>query len=251
MSAYQTSTVPAKNEIKLRCLAVDDEPFALKLIADDIARVPFLELCCTYSSPLEALEYVKKEKVDLLFLDIQMPLLKGTQFLRSLEHVPLVIFTTAYEEYALEGFELDVVDYLMKPIPFDRFLKAVNKAYQQFLLHKGKGTAKQSPQEQFFFVHAEYKEIKIFFDDVLYVEGLKDYVKIFIQGQSRPILTRLNLKAMEAKLPAQQFCRIHNSFIISLSKIESSQKSQVFIKQQAIPVGDKYAADFRKKYTST
>jgi DNA-binding LytR/AlgR family response regulator len=235
----------------MRCMAVDDEPFALELIADEISKVPYLELCKTCSSPLEALEYVKHEPIDLLFLDVQMPLLKGTQFLRSLQKVPMVIFTTAYEEYALEGFELDVIDYLMKPIPFERFLKAVNKAYQQFCLHKTTVTATPLAQELFFFIHAEYKEIKIFFDDVLYVEGLKDYVKIYIQGQARPILTRLNLKAMESKLPPQQFCRIHNSFIISLSKIESSQKSQVFIKQHAIPVGDKYASEFRRRYTST
>jgi DNA-binding LytR/AlgR family response regulator len=163
----------------------------------------------------------------------------------------MVIFTTAYEEYALEGFELDVVDYLMKPIPFDRFLKAVNKAYHQFQLQQGAATDVGPIPDPFFFVHSEYKEIKIFFDDILYIEGLKDYVKIFLINQPRPILTRLNLKAIEAKLPPQRFTRIHNSFIVSLSKIESSQKSQVFIRQQAIPIGDKYAAEFRKKYMST
>jgi DNA-binding LytR/AlgR family response regulator len=230
----------------MRCIAVDDEPFALKLIADDIRKVPFLDLLQTFSSPVEALQFIRKESVDLLFLDIQMPMLKGTEFLRILDNPPLVILTTAYEQYALEGFELNVIDYLVKPIPFERFLKAVNRAHAQFQLLKENKPGK--PEEEFFFVHAEYKEIKIFFDNIRYVEGLKDYVKIYLTTQTRPILTRLNLKAMERKLPADQFSRVHNSFIVSLSKITSSLKSQVFIQDTAIPVGDKFADDFEKKY---
>jgi DNA-binding LytR/AlgR family response regulator len=230
----------------MRCIAVDDEPFALQLIADDIRKVPFLNLVQTFYSPVEALEFIRKESVDLLFLDIQMPMLKGTEFLRILENPPLVILTTAYEQYALEGFELNVIDYLVKPIPFERFLKAVNRAQAQFQLLKENKPDKA--KEEFFFVHAEYKEIKIFFDNIRYVEGLKDYVKIFLTTQTRPILTRLNLKAMERKLPADQFARVHNSFIVSLSKITSSLKSQVFIQDTAIPVGDKFADDFEKKY---
>src|SRR5882762_8971109 len=237
------------NSLKLRCLAVDDEPYALQLIADDIGKVPFLELVSTCSSPLEALEFLQKESVDLLFLDIQMPGLTGTQFLRSLENPPMVIFTTAFEQYALEGFELSVIDYLMKPIPFERFLKAVNKAYQQSKLRKSSaGDASLNVEGEFFFVHSEYREIKIFFRDILYVEGLKDYVKLFTTTQSPPILMRLNLKAIESKLPARLFCRIHNSFIVALAKIESSQKSQVFIQKKAIPIGDTYSAAFRDKY---
>ncbi len=237
------------NTKKLRCLAVDDEPYALQLIADDISKVPFLELVSTCSSPMEALEFLQKESVDLLFLDIQMPGLTGIQFLRSLEAPPLVILTTAFEQYALEGFELSVTDYLMKPIPFERFLKAVNKAYQQFTLRKGSaGETSLKGEGAFFFVHSEYREIKVFFNDILYVEGLKDYVKIFTATQSPPILTRLNLKAIESKLPDRLFCRIHNSFIVALARIESSQKTQVFIQKKAIPIGEKYSADFRHKY---
>ncbi len=231
---------------QLRCIAVDDEPFALRLICDDIGKVPFLKLMTSCSSPIEALEFLQKNTVDLIFLDIQMPVLTGTQFLRSLNNPPLVIITTAYEEYAVEGFELDVVDYLMKPIPFDRFLKAANRARDQF--HLLKDATPTSPEDLFFFVRAEYREIKIMFDDILYVEGLKDYVKIFLASQSRPVLTRMNLKAIETKLPGRLFCRIHNSFIVPFSKISSFQRSQVFIGPTAIPVGDKYAADFRKKY---
>lgn len=231
----------------MRCLAVDDEPFALKLMADEIAKVPFLNLVAACSSPVQAFEKLQIGKIDLLFLDIQMPVVTGTQFLRTLANPPLVIFTTAYEQYALEGFELNVIDYLMKPIPFDRFQKAVNKAYEHFRLRQG---APPSGEKASFFIRAEYKEVKIYMDDILYVEGLKDYVKIFLQSQPRPILTRLNLKAMEAKLPSQQFCRIHNSFIVALSKIEASQKSQVFIAQKPIPIGEKYADEFIKRYKS-
>ena len=238
-------TANPNKTLKLRCLAIDDEPFALKLIADDISKVPFLELMATCSSPFEAQEHLKTSSIDLLFLDIQMPTMTGLEFLRSLENPPMVILTTAYEKYALEGFDLSVVDYLMKPIPFYRFKKAVDKAHELFIL---KRSDKNSTERPSFFVRAEYKEIKVYLDDVLYVEGLKDYVKIFLQSQPRPILTRLNLKAMETKLPMEQFCRIHNSFIVSMSRIESFQKSQVFLGQKSIPIGEKYATDFLKKY---
>jgi DNA-binding LytR/AlgR family response regulator len=230
----------------MRCIAIDDEPFALKLMGDDIQKVPFLELAATCTSAEQALEIMKKEKIDLVFLDIQMPVLKGTDFLRMLKNPPMVIMTTAFENYALEGFELNVTDYLLKPIPFDRFLKAVNRAHEQHLLKE----QKVKNDEGFFFVHAEYKEIKIFFNQILYVEGLKDYVKIFLNTQPRPILTRLNLKAIESKLPADQFCRVHNSFIVSLAKITSTLKSQIDIGSVAIPIGEKYANDFQIKYKS-
>ncbi|NOT77349.1 MAG: response regulator transcription factor [Cyclobacteriaceae bacterium] len=238
--------MPSSTNHVLNCIAVDDEPFALKLIMDDIQKISFLKLIGSYSSPAEAEKALQENSIDLIFLDIQMPGVTGTQFLRSLANPPMVIFTTAYEEYALEGFELDVIDYLVKPIPFERFSKAANRALDQFKLIKE--ATPPSPEELFFFVRAEYKEIKIMFDDILYVEGLKDYVKIFLTSQTRPIMTRMNLKAIETKLPPKLFCRIHNSFIIPYSKIKSFQRSQVFIGTTPIPVGDKYAADFRKKY---
>lgn len=231
--------------VKLSCVAVDDEPFALNLIADEISKIPFLELKGKYSSSADAFAAVSKEPVDLLFLDIQMPGLTGTQFVKSLANPPMVIFTTAYEQFALEGFELDVVDYLVKPIPFDRFKKAVNKAYELFKLR----TNNQEKDPGFIFVHSEYKEIKIMFDDIRYIEGLKDYVKIFTETLPHPILTRMNLKAIEAKLPPSIFARIHNSFIVHLGKIKSFQKTQVFVGQTVIPIGEKYAEAFRKKYT--
>jgi DNA-binding LytR/AlgR family response regulator len=232
----------------LKCIAVDDEPFALKLIADDIQKIPFLQLVKTFSSPLEALDYLKKNPVDLLFLDIQMPVVKGTELLRVLENPPLVIITTAYEQYALEGFELNALDYLMKPIPFERFLKAVNKAYD---LHKLLRRNTEKSNDSFFFVHSEYKEVKLFHNQIKYIEGLKDYVKIFLTTQDRPILTRLNLKGIESKLLPDQFSRVHNSYIVSLSKISSVQKSQLFIENVCIPIGEKFAEDFFRKYRAT
>lgn len=229
----------------LRCIAVDDEPFALKLITEDISKVPFLKLVNVCSSAVEAREVLQKESIDLMFLDIQMPGLTGTELLRSLESPPMVIFTTAYEQYAVEGFELEVIDYLVKPVPFERLLRAATRAQEQLKLRQDSNT---KPEDQFFFVRAEYKEIRIMFSDIQYIEGLKDYVKIFLASQTRPVMTRMNLKAIETKLPSKLFCRIHNSFIVPFSKITSFQRSQVFIGQTPIPVGDKYAAEFRRRY---
>lgn len=252
---------------RLRCIAIDDEPFALEILADDIRKVPFLELVGQFASPLDAYDRLRQEPIDLLFLDIQMPTLTGTQFLRTLRQPPMVIFTTAYEQYALEGYELAVVDYLLKPIPFERFLKAVNKAYDLANLRRPapEPTIAESPAPtdpvtdsvpvesqarttDHFFIFSEYREIKIFYHEVLYVEGLKDYVKIFTTQQVRPFLSRLTLKAIEAKLPAEAFCRVHKSFIVALSKISSFQRTNLFIGKQAIPVGSSYAEEFERRY---
>jgi DNA-binding LytR/AlgR family response regulator len=235
---------PLDENLILKCVAVDDEPFALKLIEGDISKISFLKLLKTFSSPTEALSFLRKEPVDLIFLDVQMPVLRGTDFIRQLETRPMVIFTTAYDQYAVEGFELEVIDYLVKPILFDRFLKAANKAREEFRLR----SSDRKTDFGFFFVHSEYKEIKIFFDSIQYIEGLKDYVKVYLQNQQRPILTRLNLKAIEAKLPHEKFCRVHNSFIVPFSKITSIQKSQIFLGSQSIPIGEKFADEFRKRY---
>jgi DNA-binding LytR/AlgR family response regulator len=234
------------SEIRLRCIAVDDEPFARKLIADDITKVPFLDLVTTCHSASDALPILSTGDIDLMFLDIQMPVIRGTDFLRTLDHPPMVIITTAFESFALEGFELNVIDYLVKPIPFERFIAAVNKAREQFRLRKIE--KEKTADKQFIFVHSEYKQIRIPIETIRYIEGLKDYVKVYLTTQTKPVLTRLNLKAIEAKLPAGDFCRIHNSFIVSIGKINSVQRSQVFIGQDVIPVGDKYSEAFQKKF---
>ncbi|MEZ0541007.1 LytR/AlgR family response regulator transcription factor [Fibrella arboris] len=256
----------------MRCIAIDDEPFALELIADDIRKIPFLELLGQFNNPLDAYELIRRGQVDLIFLDIQMPTLTGLQFLRTLTNPPMVILTTAYEEYALDGYTFDVVDYLLKPIPFERFLKAVSKAYDLFLLRQGRTQPERLPDKQpdrvpvtdpidqvpteavppleptFFFVFSEYQEIRIFFDDVLYIEGLKDYVKIYTTQQVRPILSRLTLKAIEARLPGKLFCRVHKSFIVALPKITAFQRTRLFIGAQEIPVGSSYVDEFERQY---
>jgi DNA-binding LytR/AlgR family response regulator len=234
-----------ENSYKMRCVAVDDEPFALKLMEEDIKKVSFLEFVGACSLAEKAIPYLQNG-IDLLFVDIQMPNITGTQFLRTINDPPLAIITTAYEQYALEGFELNVVDYLVKPIAFDRFLKAAEKAKELFGLRQRKSFEDQP----FFFVRSNYKELKIFCHDVLYIEGLKDYVKIFLASQTRAILTRQNLKGMEAILPPGIFFRVHNSFIVNLSKISSFQKSQVFIDKKPIPIGDKFALKFEEHYRS-
>ena len=224
----------------LRCIAVDDEPFALEILADDIQKIPFLALESTYSNAFDAEKRINEGGIDLIFLDIQMPILRGTDFLRGLDNPPLVIFTTAYEQYALEGFELNVVDYLLKPIPFDRFKTATERALERFELLQ-KDAPKIRPHV---IVYSEYNKIKIFTDEILYIEGLKDYVKIYTTQQIKPILTRLNLKKIEAKLPQTDFCRVHQSFIVALNKITSFQKSKLQIGKQEIPIGERYLTGF-------
>lgn len=230
----------------LQAIAVDDEPFALKLLADDLSRFPDLRLVSACSSPAEAMEVLKLGGIDLMFLDIQMPGITGIQFLKNISHPPKVIITTAYEHYAVEGFELDVVDYLVKPIPFDRLSRAVAKAREriqaQHLIEQAR------PGDNFFFVRSEYKEIKIYFNDIHHIEGLKDYVKIFLEGHHHPVLTRMNLKAMESRLPGSRFVRIHNSYIVPLQKITAVQRGQVFLGDETIPIGDKFYSDFVRQY---
>jgi DNA-binding LytR/AlgR family response regulator len=232
----------------LRCIAIDDEPFALEILSDDIKKIVFLELITTFSSALDASAWLRTNAVDLIFLDIQMPTLTGIQFLRTVPNPPMVIFTTAYEQYALEGFELNVIDYLLKPIPFERFLKAVQKAYDLFELRKKETPSPAALERGFLFVFSEYKEIKLYYDEILYVEGLKDYVKIFTKQFPKPILTRLNLKAIEAKLPPKGFCRVHNSFIVALNQITAIQKTKIQIAKQDIPIGNRYLAQFEQQY---
>jgi len=221
----------------IRCLAVDDEPLALELLEDNIRQVPFLELVGKCSNALDALKFLQQQSVDLIFLDIQMPGLTGLQFIRSLSHPPMVILITAYEKFALEGFELDVVDYLVKPVSLDRFIKACNKASELFNLRTKQGS---NTATDYFFVSADYSLVKVEFADILWIEGLKDYVKINLKSSSKSIITRMSMKALEDQLPASKFMRIHKSYIVSISSITSVRKSSVFIGAMELPVGDNY-----------
>ncbi|MFN3380114.1 MAG: LytR/AlgR family response regulator transcription factor [Runella zeae] len=233
---------------RLKCIAIDDEPFALEMLADDIGQVDFLELVATFSNPVSSVSLLSEGMIDLIFLDIQMPTLTGIQFLKNLQKPPMVIFITAYQQYALEGYELNIIDYLLKPVPFQRFLKACEKAQELFLLRQKDIVTPPEHEQNFFFIFSEYKQIKLFFDTILYIEGMKDYVKIYTTQQTRPILTRLNLKAIEAKLPVSQFCRVHQSFIVALGKITAFQKSKIQISQTQIPVGSRFLSQFEEQY---
>ena len=226
----------------IRCIVLDDEALALDLLEDNIRKVPFLELVKKCRSAFEAMEILKQEQVDLIFLDIQMPDLSGIQFLKSLKTKPLVIFTTAYEKYALEGFELDVIDYLLKPFSFERFLRAVNKA-AEFLELKNKSISNGIQDEirsnrDFIFVKADYKLVKIDFKDILFIEGLKDYIKIYV-GE-KPIITLMSMKVIEDKLPAGEFIRVHRSFIVALKKIRFIQRNFIQIGEREIPISDNH-----------
>jgi DNA-binding LytR/AlgR family response regulator len=232
----------------LNCIAVDDETLALDLIEDNIQKVPFLNLVKRCKNPFEAIEILQKEDIDLIFLDIQMPGITGVQFLQSLTNSPMVIFVTAYQQYALEGFNLNVIDYLLKPLDFERFLKAVNKASELHnLKHKSLGNEGVTESKtSTIFVNADYSLVKIKTDEITFVEGLKDYVKIHLNTTNKPIVTRMTMKSVEEKLSSTEFFRVHKSFIVSLDKIESIRNLKIKIGNAQIPVSESYSEDFFK-----
>jgi len=227
------------------CLALDDEKLALDLLVDNIRQVPYLELIARCKNSFEAAESLQSEKIDLIFLDIQMPGLSGLQFLKTLVDPPMVILVTAYEEYALEGFDLDVVDYLVKPVSLERFVKACNKAKSLFdLKHSGNVPATGEPDH--FFVNVEYSLVKIVVDDVRYVEGMKDYIKIYLTSAERPVITRMSLKAILEKLPGDRFVRIHKSYIVCIPKVTAIKRDFVQIGEQDIPIGESHKENMSK-----
>jgi len=223
----------------LRCIAIDDEPLALELLEDNISQVPYLELVGKCNNALEALKFLQEHPVDLIFLDIQMPGLTGLQFIQSLTIKPMIILVTAYEKFALEGFNLSVIDYLVKPVPLERFIKACNKALELYNL-KHKQVASKEDQPDYFFVNVDYSLQKIDNADVQWIEGLKDYIKIFLKSSSKPVITRMSMKSMEDILPAARFIRIHKSYIVSIASITSVRKNSVFIGQMELPVGENF-----------
>jgi DNA-binding LytR/AlgR family response regulator len=231
----------------LNCIAVDDENLALDLIEDNINKVPFLNLVKRCKNPFEAMEVLQNQDIDLIFLDIQMPGITGVQFLQSLTNSPMVVFVTAYQQYALEGFNLNVIDYLLKPIDFERFLKAVNKASElHSLKHKATVNESVSEPKSTIFVNADYSLVKIKTDEITFVEGLKDYVKIHLNTTSKPIVTRMTMKSVEEKLPSNEFFRVHKSFIVSLDKIESIRNLKIKMGNAQIPVSESYSEEFFK-----
>jgi DNA-binding LytR/AlgR family response regulator len=226
---------------RINCLLVDDEPASLDLLEHFISRVYFLNLVKKCRNAIEAMQILEENHIDLLFLDINMPDVNGIQFLKSLISKPAVIFTTGYKEFALEGYENDVVDFLLKPFDFERFLKAVNKA-NNLLSKTTRPPAIRQKQQQFIFVKADYKLVKINVDDIIFVEGLKDYIKIYTK--QKLILTLMSMTAIEEKLPSDDFFRVHRSYIISLSKIDSVSRHRVIIGEKFIPISVPYRDRF-------
>lgn len=229
----------------IRCLVVDDEPLALDILEDYIKKVPFLTLVKTTTSAIEGLSLVQSDAVDLVFLDVQMPELTGIQFLKIINGKCDVILTTAYSQYAMDGYELDVVDYLLKPIAFDRFYKAAQKVLQNNNHSQAPESFSNHSNRNFIFVKTEHKIQKIYLDDILYIKGLKDYISIFTKTER--IITLQNMKKMEESLPPKSFTRVHKSYIIALSKIESIERSRIQIGDKIIPIGDTYKEYFFKQ----
>jgi two-component system response regulator LytT len=229
----------------MRTIAIDDEPLALQLVSGYIDKTPFLEYFGGFDNPLSAMEFIEEEPVDLIFLDIQMPDLTGTEFARILKNGPKIIFTTAYEKYALEGFKLDAVDYLLKPFSYEEFLNAASKARKLFDLEKKANTAQVEANSEFLFLKSEYKIRRINFNDIQYIEGLKDYVKVYLQNDPKPILSISSMKAIESKLPANKFMRIHRSYIVNLEKIQTIERFRILFGDKRLPVSDQYKDKFQ------
>ena len=227
--------------MKLSCIIVDDEPLALNLLEKYISQTDFLQLECRCKSAIQAKQILDKQKIDLIFLDIQMPDINGIELSKTINKDTRIIFTTAFTQYAVQGYKVNALDYLVKPFNYEEFYDAAIKAKEwfEFIYNQNKS------EKEFIFVRAEYRQVKIMLNEVLYFEGLKDYVKIWLKDSSRPILTLLSLKALETELPASKFMRIHRSFIISFAHIKGIEKNQICIGNIHIPIARQYKEDFR------
>ncbi|MHC0445945.1 LytR/AlgR family response regulator transcription factor [Flavobacterium sp. 3-218] len=235
----------------MKCVIIDDEPLAVELLQDFVKKVDTLELINTFNNAIDAVSFINQNNVDLVFLDIQMPHFSGIDFLNTIEKKPLVIFTTAYSDYAVEGFNLGAVDYLVKPIPFHRFLKAVVRAQQALQPSVANQTVAESNntpeiQQDFMFVRAEYENVKLNFADILFIEGLKDYVKIYTTD-NKFTLTLISLIKLENLLSSKGFARIHRSYIINIKHVKSIQKNKVLISDKRIPISESYKNTFFEK----
>jgi DNA-binding LytR/AlgR family response regulator len=230
--------------MSLKCIIVDDEPLAIEILESYVSKVEQLQLLSTFRNAISAFTFLQQNSVDLVFLDIQMPKLSGIDFLRTLKQPPKVIFTTAFREYALEGFELEIVDYLLKPIPFDRFLKAVAKVLHQPAIPVASTSKHEPAPDNYVFFKVDKKMIKTKMADVLYIESIKDYVKV--KTSDKEIVTQQKISYLEESLPREQFLRIHRSFIVNLEKIDAYSATDVEIGKHSIPIGRNYKNDVMK-----
>lgn len=238
----------------MKCVIIDDEPLAIDIIETYIQKVGGMEIIAKCNNPLDAITILNKSQVDLVFLDIEMPNLTGIDLVKAVENIPQFIFTTAYPQYALDGFNLNATDYLVKPIPFHRFLKAVSKAKAKYELEKvssGRATSYKHQSNEvnsnFIFIKSEYDNIKINTEDIKYLQGLKDYIKIYIKDSNKTVLTLSSFKEIQDKLPSNQFLRVHRSFIVNISFIKSVQKTKIIIDDIRIPIGETYKKKVLKR----
>lgn len=220
----------------MKCVIIDDEPLAIEIIETYLQKIDNKEIIGKFTNPVKALAFLTNHTVDLVFLDIQMPNLTGIDLVKSIKKLPQFIFTTAYPQYALEGFDLNATDYLVKPIPFPRFLQAVSKAETY---HKSRENLTQIPND-FIFVRSEYENVKIAVEEITYIEGLKDYIKIFTENSTKATLTLMSFKEILEKINHPNFLRVHRSFIVNVSQIDSLQKSRIIIGEKYIPIGETY-----------
>ncbi len=227
----------------IRCLAIDDEPLALKQLATYIKKIPFLELVDSCQSASDATALMEREIIDAIFVDINMPDLNGMDFVKSLVMPPLVVFTTAYSEYAVEGFRVDAVDYLLKPFGLTDFQRAANKVKQRY---DQQNTAMVSQlEDDTLFLKTDYKVIRIEVKDILYVQSMSEYLKIYVEGRAKPVIVLMSMKKMEERLPTNQFMRVHRGYIVNLKKIQEVNKNRVILDEETyLPIGDNYKEAF-------
>jgi len=230
--------------MQLKCVAIDDEPLALEIIKKYVADYPSLKMVNTFEDAISGAEYLKRNPVDVLFVDINMPDITGVDLVRSLDEKPMIIFTTAYKKFAFEGFELEALDYLLKPINSNRFGAAVHKAIDYYQFKHTDHTA----EDEHIYVHSEYRVIKIGIRDIEYIESMQDYIKIHLLSAEKPILTLMSLKSIIGKIPATQFIRIHRSFVVAKAQIRSIYNRKVKLRNIELPVGTNYA-DFIKDWS--
>jgi DNA-binding LytR/AlgR family response regulator len=238
----------------MKCVIIDDEPLAIDVVESYVQQVGGIEIVAKCTNPLEAIILLNKHQVDLVFLDIEMPNLTGIDLVKAIDNMPQFIFTTAYPEYALDGFNLNATDYLVKPIPFHRFLKAISRAKEKYELEnkvvispQATETAAPVAVDNFIFVKSEYENIKINIDTIVYLQGLKDYIKIYTSDTQKPILTLSSFKDILDKLPPSKFIRVHKSYVVSIEHIKAIQKSKILVADMRIPVGETYKDTVMKR----
>lgn len=225
----------------LKCAIVDDEPLALNLMESYVRKTPFLELCGKYNSALAALDEVRTKDIDLLFLDIQMPGQNGLEFSRLVPERTRIVFTTAFDQYAVDGFRVNALDYLLKPIGYNEFLAAADRAVEWFAMKRQSHS--KGEDEEFIYVKSDYKLVRIRLDDILYIEGLKDYLKIYLEGEPRPVISLISMKSMEERLASPRFMRVHRSYIVQMNKVKVLDKGQIIFGKARIPISNTYKTE--------